>query len=108
MEKIYVYLGSDHVIQEPRFGVHERKLTLSTDREAAIHQACSHDAAGVLNIYTLDLDTLCVKTPDQEVMRGFDTFDVVLPKESADCSISICSETALKSLVFASASFVHQ
>ena len=108
MEKIYVYLGSDHVIQQPHFGVRETSLSLSTSRDAAIHQACSHDAAGVLNTYVLDLDALSVKAPGQEVMNGFESFDVVLPKEKGDCFLSICSENALHSLQFTNASFVNQ
>ena len=44
MEKIYVYLGSDHVIQHPSFELREKRLNLSTSRNAAIHQACSKDA----------------------------------------------------------------
>lgn len=107
MEKIYVYLGSDHVIQQPRFGVRQRKLDLSTSRDAAIHQACSHNAAGVLNTYTLDLDVLSVKSPGQETLSGFDSFDVVLPKEKSGCFISICSENALNALEFSSATFVN-
>lgn len=108
MEKIYVYLGSDHVIQQPHFGLREKKLNLSTSKDAAIHQACSHDAAGVLNTYVLDLDALCVKAPEQEVLNGFDSYDVVLPQEATQYNISLCSEAALRSLVFTDASFVNQ
>ena len=46
MEKILVYLGSDHVIQHPSFGVRENILKLTTDREVAISQACVQDAVG--------------------------------------------------------------
>ena len=48
MEKILVYLGSDHVIQHPSFGVREKILKLTTDREAAISQACEQDALPVM------------------------------------------------------------
>ena len=108
MEKILVYLGSDHVIQHPSFGVREKILKLTTDREAAISQACEQDAAGVINAYYLNLDSLSVKAPQQQVLSGFDGYDVVIPQEEADCYISICSEAALKSLVFTNASFVSQ
>ena len=108
MEKIYVYLGSDHVIQQPCFGVRKTTLILSTSREAAISQACAHDAAGVLNTYTLDLDQLSVKAPGQEVLGGFESYDVVLPRDAEGCFISICSETALHRLEFADATFVNQ
>ena len=108
MEKILVYLGSDHVIQHPSFGVRENILKMTTDREVAISQACEQDAAGVINTYSLDLDSLSVKAPEQQVLNGFDGYDVVIPQEEAACYISICSEAALNSLVFTNASFVCQ
>ena len=108
MEKILVYLGSDHVIQHPSFGVRENVMKMTTDRNAAILQACKQDAAGVVNYYYLDLDALSVKAPEQQVMDGFDYYDVVIPQEESAGYISICSETALKSLVFENASFVSQ
>ena len=104
MEKILVYLGSDHVIQHPSFGVRENILKMTTDREVAISQACEQDAAGVINTYSLDLDSLSVKAPEQQVLNGFDGYDVVIPQEEAACYISICSEAALNSLVFTNAS----
>lgn len=108
MEKILVYLGSDHVIQHPSFGVRESVLKMTTNREVAISQACKQDAAGVINTYYLDLDSLSVKAPEQQVLSGFDGYDVVIPQEESACYISICSETALNSLVFTNASFVFQ
>lgn len=107
MEKILVYLGSDHVIQHPSFGVRENILKLTTDREVAISQACEQDAAGVINTYYLDLDSLSVKVPGQQVLNGFDGYDVVISQEAASY-IAICSEAALNSLVFTNASFVCQ
>ena len=108
MEKILVYLGSNHVIQHPSFGVREKILKMTTDREVAISQACKQDAAGVINTYSLDLDSLSVKAPEQQVLNGFDGYDVVIPQEEDACYISICSEAALNSLVFTNASFVSQ
>ena len=108
MEKILVYLGSDHVIQHPSFGVRENILKMTTDREVAISQACEQDAAGVINTYSLDLDSLSVKAPEQQVLDGFDCYDVVIPQEESAGYISVCSETALNSLVFTNASFVSQ
>lgn len=104
MKKIYVYLGSDHVIQQPCFDVREEKLRLSTSRAAAIHQACQNDAAGVLNMYALDLDKLRVKATEDSG-NAVDHYDVVRSSES---DIAICSEAALQSLVFTGASFVSQ
>ena len=108
MEKILVYLGSDHVIQHPCFGVRENILKMTTDREVAISQACEQDAAGIINAYYLDLDSLSVKAPEQQVLDGFDFYDVVIPQEESEEYISICSEAELKSLVFENASFVSQ
>ena len=108
MEKILVYLGSDHVIQHPSFGVREKILRMTTNREVAVSQACEQDAAGVINTYYLDLDSLSVKAPEQQVLNGFDGYDVVIPQEESACYISICSEAALKSLVFTNSSFVSQ
>ena len=108
MEKILLYLGSNHVIQHPCFGVRENILKMTTDRDVAISQACEQDAAGVINTYFLDLDSLSVKAPEQQVLDGFESFDVVIPQEEAACYISICSEAAINSLVFENASFVSQ
>ena len=88
MEKILVYLGSDHVIQHPFFGVRENVLKMTTDREVAISQACEQDAAGVINTYYLDLDSLSVKVPGQQVLNGFDGYDVVIPQEEAAYQLS--------------------
>ena len=108
MDKILVYLGSDHVIQHPSFGVRENILRMTTNREVAVSQACEQDAAGVINTYYLDLDSLSVKAPEQQVLNGFDGYDVVIPQEESACYIPTCSEAALKSLVFTNASFVSQ
>ena len=108
MEKILVYLGSDHVIQHPTFGVRENVLNMTTDRETAISQACKQDAAGVINTYYLDLDSLSVKAPEQQVLEGFDSYDVVIPQDGSGRYVSICTEAALNSLVFAIASFACQ
>lgn len=59
-------------------------------------------------LFYLDLDSLSVKAPEQQVLSGFDGYDVVIPQEEAACYISICSEAALNSLVFTNASFVCQ
>lgn len=89
MEKILVYLGSDHVIQHPSFGVRENILKMTTDREVAVSQACEQDAAGVINTYYLDLDSLSVKAPEQQVLSGFDGYDVVIPKEESGLLVII-------------------
>lgn len=106
MGKILVYLGSDHVIQHPSFGMRENVLNVTTDRETAISQACKQNAAGIINAYYLDLDSLSVKAPEQQVLEDFDRYDVVIPQDGSGRYVSICTEAALNSLVFANASFV--
>lgn len=106
MEKILVYLGSDHVIQKPKFGLRQTKLNVTTDKETARIQACVHNAAGIVNAYHLNLDALCVKAPNQTMLTGFDRFDVELPVDSDDKSISLCTAEALNCLEFDEASFV--
>lgn len=101
-----MYLCSDHVKQHPSFGARENALEMTTDREIAISQACKQSAAGVISAYYLDLDSLSVKAPEQQVMDGFESYDVVISQEEPAGYISICSEAVLKSLVFTSASFV--
>ena len=58
--------------------------------------------------YYFDLDSLSVKVPGQQVLNGFDGYDVVISQEEAASYIAICSEAALNSLVFTNASFVCQ
>lgn len=103
MEKILVYLGSDHVIQHPSFGVRENAMMMTTDRKAAISQACKQDATGVVNSYYLDLDSLSIKAPEQQVLDGFDCYDKVIPQEELAGYISIRSEAWLKFLLFENA-----
>lgn len=105
MEKIIVYLGSDHVIHHPTFGIRENTLNMATTREAAIAKARHKDSTVVLSSYYLDLDALHVKAPKQLVMDGFDSYDVIIHDSQQSSMISLCSEAALKSLEFASASF---
>ena len=53
-------------------------------------------------------DSLSVKMPGQQVLNGFDGYDVAISQEEAASYIAICSEAALNSLVFTNASFVCQ
>lgn len=107
MEKILVYLGSDHVIQKPKFGLRETKLYVTTDKEAARLQACRHNAAGIVNSYLLDLDALRVKAQNQTGLEGEHRFDVEITEDSAEHHISLCSLEALRCLEFDDASFVY-
>lgn len=108
MDQRIVYLGSDHVIKTPDFELRKNSLRLSMDIKEAARQATRHNAAGILNAYRLDLDRLCVKAPFQEILDGFEQFDVEFPVDPEDNHLSLCSENALRSLEFLSASFVNQ
>lgn len=103
-----LYIGSDHVIQHPRFDIQQQSLSITTNPQDAICAACRRDTAGVLNSYQLDLDAVVVKAPGQEVLSGFDSYDVLLPEDPSDCRIALCSLQALDALQFVGASFVQQ
>lgn len=103
-----LYIGSDHVIQQPGFDLRQSSLTVTADSEIAADQACRHNAAGVINAYRIDLDAVTVKMPGQLALEGWDTYDVLLPDDPADSYISLCSHHALDALEFIGASFVHQ
>ena len=90
-------LGKPHTENPAQLSIQE-----VNKQESILH------AVGVINSYYLDLDSLSVKAPEQQVLSGFDGYDVVIPQEEAACYISICSEAALNSLVFTNASFVCQ
>lgn len=108
MDRITVYLGSDHVIQQPGFEWKQDRLRVFTSPGDAAKQACRHTAAGIVNAYQIDLDALQVKAPHQQILNGFDCYDVEIPADPADSRLSLCSEHALRSLTFLDASFVNQ
>lgn len=108
MNSLVVYLGSDHVIQEPGFDFRKHSLRLSADAESAIEQACSRNAAGILNTYRLDLDALSVRGLRQEAISGFEDVDVEFASDAGGEFVSLRSQSALNSLMFVGASFVSQ
>ena len=108
MDQLYLYIGSDHVIQKPSFDVLQNSLRIATSAAKAVQQACMKNAAGILNTYQLDLDTLCVKAPHQQILEGFENYDIALSSDSMDEYVSLCSQKALNSLVFLNASFVSK
>lgn len=108
MNSLVVYLGSDHVIQEPGFDFRKNSLRLAANAESAIEQACRRNAAGILNSYRLDLDALNVRGLRQEAISGFEDFDVVFASDAEGEFVSLRSRSALDSLMFLSASFVSQ
>lgn len=107
MSFLTVYLGSDHVIQQPGFDFRKDYLSVTTNSQEAIRAATKNNIVGVLNTYQIDLDTVCVKTPGQQSLDGFDHFDVLLSDDSADYSVTICSMHGLSALQFVGASFVQ-
>ncbi len=86
-----LYIGSDPVILNPSFDFQKNKLSATTDHDHAVRQACRRDAAGVLNTYRIDLDSVAEN-------------DVVIEQDR----ITICSLDALDALNFVGASFVHR
>lgn len=103
-----LYIGSDHVIQNPEFDCQQQSLSITLNPQDAIRTACRRDAAGVLNSYQLDLDAVVVKEPGQQVLPGFENYDVVLPDDPTDNRVALCSRHALDALQFVEASFVQQ
>ena len=83
-------------------------LRVATNARNAVQQACKKNAAGILNTYQLDLDTLCVKAPHQQVLEGFESYDIAFSSDTMDEYVSLCSQKALNSLVFLNASFVSK
>ena len=108
MSYLTVYLGSDHVIQHPKFDFQKDYLSATSSQDDVIKKACSKNVVGVLNTYQINLDSVSVRTPNQQVINGFDCFDVLLSDDSADNSVTICSSHALSSMQFVGASFVRQ
>lgn len=108
MNYLTVYLGSDHVIQQPGFDLQKKFLSVTSNLHDAIQAACKKDAVGVLNTYLIDLDSVCVKAPSQQVLSGFGTYDVLLSDDPAENNVSLCSIHALDSLHFVGASFVQR
>lgn len=108
MDSLRIYIGSDHVIQHPKFDFGKNSLKVFSQREPAIRHACRRNAAGVLNTYQLNLDQLTVYGENQETLEGFDSFDVIISDDSTGRDVAICSGKALESLVFLGASFVSQ
>ena len=108
MDRLYLYIGSDHVIQKPSFDVRQNSVCVATNATKAIQQVCKKNAAGILNTYRLDLDTLCVKAPHKQILEGFESYDIAFSSDTMDEYVSLYSQKALNSLVFLNASFVSK
>lgn len=88
---ITLYIGSDHVIMNPSFDFQKNKLSVTTDPDNAVRHACRRDAAGVLNTYRIDLDSVSKN-------------DVIMEHDI----VTLYSPDALNAIKFVGASFVHR
>lgn len=106
MSRMILYIGSEHVIQEPHFDVMKDSLRVETDRSIGMQKACQHFQAGVLNSYSLNLQPLTIIN-GSESEQVYDA-DVVMYENSDDHFVSIRSPKALKQLTFLGAAFVSR
>lgn len=100
MESMVVYLGSDHVIKTPDFDFRKNSLRVSTTFEDAKQQAHKKVGIGVVSIYQLNLEHLVSIEDGQSVLDGFENVDIIQHTCQNVCSLSLCSERALKALSF--------
>ena len=105
MESMVVYLGSDHVIKTPDFDFRKNSLRVSTTLEDAKQQA--HKKVGIVSAYQLNLEHLVSIEDGQSVLSGFENVDIIQHTWQDACSLSLCSERALKSLTFLEATFTN-
>lgn len=106
MSSMILYIGSEHVIQEPHFDVMKGSLRAETDRSIGVQKACQRFQAGVLNSYSLNLQPLTIIN-GSESEQVYDA-DVVMYENSDDHFVSIRSTKALKQLRFLGATFVSR
>ena len=107
MESMVVYLGSDHVIKTPDFDFRKNSLRISTTLEDAKQQAHKKVGIGVISAYQLNLEHLVSIEDGQSVLSGFENVDVIQHTCQDECSLSLCSERALKALSFLEATFTN-
>ena len=107
MESMVVYLGSDHVIKTPDFDFRKNSLRVSTTLEDAKQQAHKKVGIGVVSAYQLNLEHLVSIEDGQSVLDGFENVDVIQHTCQDECSLSLCSERALRSLSFLEATFTN-
>ena len=107
MESMVVYLGSDHVIKTPDFDFRKNSLRVSTTLEDAKQQAHKKVGIGVVSAYQLNLEHLVSIENGQSVLDGFENVDVIQHTCQDECSLSLCSERALKALSFLEATFTN-
>lgn len=91
MNDLTVYIGSDHVIQYPEFDFRKSSLSITIDSATAAKQACKRNAAGMVNTYRLNADSLVAH-------------DLTIQGDA----VILHSEAALDALMFLGASFVHK
>lgn len=105
MDTMIVYLGSDHVIKTPGFDFRKHSLRVSTAFEDAQRKALEKVPVGVVSVFKLDLEHLSSIEDGQSVLDGFENVDIIQHTCQDECSLSLCSERALKALTFLEATF---
>lgn len=58
MQKMTLFYGTDHVVMKPTLGLCGEAVYMATDERPAVKQACQKNAAGIINTYCLDIDSL--------------------------------------------------
>ena len=71
MSYLTVYLGSDHVIQQPGFEYQKNSLSVSSDPADAIRVACRRNAKG---LHPSGHPHIFIENGTQTVKMQFDTF----------------------------------
>lgn len=107
MSYLTVYLGSDHVIQQPEYDFQKDYLTVTLNSNDAIRSACKNNAVGVLNSYRIQLDSICVHTQTSQTPDNSIPVDVIVSDDPTNKKVFLCTEKALEQLSFLGASFVQ-
>lgn len=58
MQKMTIFYGTDHVVMKPTLGLRGEAVFIATDEATARKQACQKNAAGIINTFLLDTDSL--------------------------------------------------
>lgn len=58
MQKMTLLYGTDHVVMKPTLGLCGEAIYMATGERTAVKQACQKNAAGIINTYHLDIDSL--------------------------------------------------
>lgn len=69
MQKMTIFYGTDHVVMRPTLGLCGEAVYMATDERTAVKQACQKNAAGIIDTYRLDIDSLA--DDDLKMEDGF-------------------------------------